>query len=798
MRNSLSVSPKDQGESTSPSGTIQSRKGVQSRSQFRTIAPKIMPKVLAPSVLPCHSPAFSGQLSPGPSINSKPLVMPSQNYALMQVAGQEGTFSLVTFPHVASVQPIQKPREPLPENIKLPIPRYQPPKNSKASRKKPSLCLSEISCSQPPVQAHMCPQVSPPPANQPELTKETTLSKQTPSPGEALVTVSTDGGGLRDLQPPLMPSCGDVDTPAAPRPTAPQRLSQQQAHTRISGTTASASKKNCNKLSTVHLAKATISLSPPVLGNAVQLTSSTPEHKLPIVPSRAKTAECCKTEPDACMVELSSLEPGADCEKILSIAEGSKAATKVTKLPALKGTKSCPSEGAFSPVPRLELNHKPKRNSSGAARRKTRKQKLPEDTLPFQGKRRKSIINSKRRGENDPQESRNQNLLKKYRNIMPKPVFLGPAWPSLTSPTAVLPFQTTGRLEQDTLAQNSLPSEGLGCKQNDSPSALPSFAFKQGCPSSKRPWHRCLVCNHHFQFKQHLRDHMNTHTNRRLYSCRLCRKTYVRSGSLSTHMKLHHADSRPKRLVCCEFCAKAFSHIKVYFGHLKEVHRVVISTEPCPRDTRPETEEPAERESKPCLEEDFFINQVDEVKLQIKCSRCQITTQSFAEIKFHLLYVHGEEIQSQLQQEVLPGSKAREELVKRAAPFWKQQPERRKLVKHGSSEEGLHVFPKLKRQLYLHQQDNIQIPVKNEGPHLGTSEPGEDSQDLKNPTPDTTVFCSRLGFNCFLCAKILGRKEELLLHWKHQHNCEDPSRLWTILNAFCNQGMIELSSEIEK
>lgn len=45
-------------------------------------------------------------------------------------------------------------------------------------------------------------------------------------------------------------------------------------------------------------------------------------------------------------------------------------------------------------------------------------------------------------------------------------------------------------------------------------------------------------------------------------------------------MKLHHNEGKPKKLVCCEFCAKIFGHAKVYFGHLREVHRVVISTEP--------------------------------------------------------------------------------------------------------------------------------------------------------------------------------------------------------------------------
>lgn len=145
------------GELVMPSGTIQSGKVLQNKSQFRTIAPKIVPRVLTSRVLSCHSPSLSDQVTPGPSIRSTPLEVPTQNFALMQVAGQEGTFSLIALPHVASAQPIQKPRLPLPENLKLPIPRYQPPRNNKGARKKPVLSSSESGCSKPLAQTRTFP-----------------------------------------------------------------------------------------------------------------------------------------------------------------------------------------------------------------------------------------------------------------------------------------------------------------------------------------------------------------------------------------------------------------------------------------------------------------------------------------------------------------------------------------------------------------------------------------------------------------------------------------------------------------
>ncbi|XP_047376971.1 zinc finger protein 438 isoform X1 [Sciurus carolinensis] len=853
MQNPLSVPPKDQGDvsmSTSPvekhlspqmsespgktvctvessntSGTTQSGKGLQNKSQFRTIAPKIVPKVLTSRVLPCHSPSLSDQGNLGPSI--KPLGMPTQNYALMQVAGQEGTFSLVALPHVASPQPVQKPR--MPENLKLPIPRYQPPRSNKGSRRKTILSSPESGYNKSPAQTQMCPQMSPVPAH-PEIPHKPSSCKKLPSldmaPASINTAILTSGSDHRDSRSPVTNNHGDVTPPAMPALSTPGEPCAKQSFPKISERINFTSKKIPSKPSAVASeklkeqvdhTKAITSLSPTILGGAVQLTSSVPRGKLPILPySRMKTAEVCKIESDANIADFSL--PGADCDKRFSITEDFNAATKMaSKMPVPQVSKQSLCESAFCPVTKLDLNHKTKLNS-GAAKRRGRKRKIPDEILTFQGKRRKCILNKcrdgKERAKNDPQETREQKpgILKKYRSIMPKPVIVVSALAPLASPAAVLPSQTPCSLGQDTLLNNSLTSKYLSCKQNDSPSSKPSSVFRNGFSGIKKPWYRCHVCNHHFQFKQHLRDHMNTHTNKRPYSCRICRKAYVRSGSLSTHMRLHHSENRLKKLVCCEFCAKVFGHTRVYFGHLKEVHRVVISTEPSPepqpgampknRDRDPSVqgmEGPLERENKSNLEEDFLLNQADEVKLQIKCGRCQITAQSFAEIKFHLLYVHGEEIQGRLQEGILPGTKgAQEALVKHVAPDWKQHPERRRQVKPCASEEEYRALPKLKRPLYLHHQNGVEILMENEGGQQGANEPGEEPQDPECPSPHTVLLWSHSGFNCLLCTQTLGRKEELFLHWEHRHNCEDPSKLWAILSTFSNQGVIELSSKTGK
>uniref|UniRef100_A0A8C3X0U3 Zinc finger protein 438 n=1 Tax=Catagonus wagneri TaxID=51154 RepID=A0A8C3X0U3_9CETA len=378
---------------------------------------------------------------------------------------------------------------------------------------------------------------------------------------------------------------------------------------------------------------------------------------------------------------------------------------------------------------------------------------------------------------------------------MPKPVLVLPALAPLAPPATPFRSPLPGSPGQDVWLSNSLSPKDPGRKQDSVPSAKPSSTSRTRFSGIRKPWHRCHVCDRHFQYKQHLREHMNTHTDRRPYSCRLCLKAYVRAGSLSAHMQLQHGEGRPRRLMCCEFCAKVFGHVRVYLGHLKEVHRVVISTEPAPCEQsreHPATGLEGPGETKPSPEEDFLLNQADEVQFQIRCGRCQITAQSFAEIRFHLLYVHGEEIQGRLQEELSPGSKgAQGERVRHAAPFRKQHPERRRMPEPCPSEGEPRALPRLKKQPSLHHQDDAEIHVQQEGP-------SEQAGDPRGPGPHTALLESQLGFNCVLCSQTLGGKQDLLRHWEHHHKCEDPPQLWTILSAFSKQGGFELAGETGK
>ncbi|KAB0396079.1 hypothetical protein E2I00_019077, partial [Balaenoptera physalus] len=606
------------GESNSPPGTIQGGKGLQGKSQFRTIAPKLAPQVLAPRVLPGPAPSLSDHAHPGPSLGSKALGMPPQNYALMQVAGQEGTFSLVALPHVASAQPLQKPRLPLPKNLKLPIPRYQRPGHSKGARKKPGFS-------------------------------------------------SSDRGSL----------------------STPEEPSAERGLPKSSGRAGVAGKKPSRKPAVSRGELREQSCEPFVARRYWKRGSG----KVPILPySRTRASQVYKGGAAVNLADVSLPELGAAGDKTSSVPEGFCSAPQVAdRGPAPQASRQSPCDRAYCPATKADLNHKTKPNG-GAAKRRGRKRKVPDELLTFQGKRKKCVINKckdgKERAKADPQESRDQKpgAVKKYRSIMPKPVLVLPALAPLASPAATNGFS------------------GL-----------------------KKPWHGC-----------HPGDLLRT------------RKQTARG-----------------------------------------------------------MEGPVDRETKSSLEEDLLLNQADEVKFQIRCGRCQITAQSFAEIKFHLLYVHGEEIQGQLQEEISPspGSRgAQGELVPQAAPFWKH-PERRKQLKHRPLDGELCAVPRLKKQLYLRHQNDVEILAKHEGAQPGPSEPGghpqgsegrEGPEGPEGPGPDAALSPPRPGFNCVLCAQTLGRREELLLHWEEQHKCEDPPTLWTLLSALSSQGAVQRSGESGK
>ncbi|NXC11346.1 ZN438 protein, partial [Orthonyx spaldingii] len=816
----------------SPSDVIQS---FQKKSQFRTIAPKMVPKILTSGVVSCLQSSLPEPMTPISASGSKPLVVPAQNYAVMQVAAHKGTFSLLAVPCVAPAltQQVQQPTVAPSENLKLPIPRYQSVRNKLLSGKKPAQISGLSARNKTATKALISSQTSP----MTTLTEDCSEAHSSSDPAEQGMIRDCDSAELGvatlvnksscvESESPLMnkteiasnnisgPSVAE-DSLSKPRSTTnPMKLNLRSVKTASETTRDSLLTSEKLKEKPTNSANPVAVLSPAVFGSTIQMTPSAPKGKLPILPySRMKNSVLCKSKQNTNVMDTSGHSLKSECEKIPALTK-TKAFDKQVGVSFTQVPKQTIRENTFSPSSKVDDVNSLKKLNSATSKRRGRKKRAPDDLLAFQAKRRKCIINkfreARERAKVDIQtpEDNKAEAVKKYRSIRPKPVVVVQAFAPLP-PAAIVETPSHDCLEQDSFLNGSLANKCLSSKHSDATSAESSDLSRNPCSGVPKPLHRCHVCNHTFQLKHHLQDHMSTHTSRRPYSCRICRKAYIRSGSLSTHMKLHHNEGKPKKLVCCEFCAKVFGHAKVYFGHLREVHRVVISTEPSTSEQQmqdtlkkrdrniKEAEEATERGNK-CNFEDLFHNPGG-VKLQVRCGRCQFIAQSFGEMKFHLLCCHGEEIQGRVKEGVLQGSRGTKgERVKHTTHLWKQQSERRHLVKCSARQEELYTFPKPKRQIHFHHQNNVNILPKSELAQSGNGEASKEKQNVGCGTPSKKVeFWSKVGYNCILCKQLFGGKEDLCSHWQSHHNCEDPSTLWTIFTLVSKQGVIELSDNAE-
>ncbi|XP_064410739.1 zinc finger protein 438 isoform X1 [Latimeria chalumnae] len=808
------------------------KKSLQNKSQFRTIAPK-GGTVVASAVFPCQPSLLpDGQTNQISTTSpNRSIVLPTQNYALMQVAGKEGTYSLVALPQVASALQSPQLQKTPPENLKLPIPRYPPTRNKAATKKCSAVSTSDIVPSTVLTQGQTASSPQAQPLNATAGHSETLSNIDATEqvilidPGSAEITVATllsenssvdsgpstinkteeaktdilmnlpDSAVLDESSSPLIQAKVAVKSSServmtdneptknlAPRTEKPKQLFLK-------------SDENTNNMTV---------LSPAIFGNAVQIIPSVPQEKVqnlqysevesnsypnPNQNSNSVTAPTHQLSPEPNNVAACT-STGRSSDKLVNKSYALSAALQVHHKKILFSSVKAVADGL-------------QKLGGNTGKKRGRKKKTPEEILATEAKRKKSIIvNRLKENEStakliseEPMD-KTVEALKKYRCIMPKPtVILQPLAP-ITSPADPRTTQVTNCIDQQILLSNTIACKTLNCKQCGSTCAKHASCCRNVPFALSKYWYKCHVCSRSFQFKHHLQDHLNTHTNRRPYSCRICRKTYVHSGSLSTHMKLHHSEGRLKKMMRCEFCAKVFGHVGVYFGHLKEVHKVLLNIEPH-RERQEEgnttgnaadKEKAIERDNATNTEEVVTLNHADQVELQIKCGRCQVTVPTFADMKLHLLYSHGEEIQVRLKEGVLQESReAEQELVKHAAHYWKQLNERRNLLKCGSPEDEFYSFSKLKRQMYLHHQEDSEILLDCTSEELQTNE----MESIKRP-PWTVLgsqykeiqFWTSSGFNCILCNRVLESKEELFNHWQNQHSCEDPAILWAIFSSY--------------
>lgn len=549
--------------------------------QFRSIAPK------APAVVPSLSPAAlscqSNAALPEATTASTPIIVPTQNYALMQIAGQDGTFSLVALPPSVSSQTPQHQTQPFQKNFKLPIPRYQPMRSKGTDRVKSPASASKLkSANKAVVKAQTKSGLTTFRKKQHEFkyTKKTRVCKEEPteqlilsdpsSSESSITTLPRDNAVLSPTsqleQVPFVskgPSGVIQNLPFAPDVKDYSCKSPQESKAML---------RLCQSKPAAAQPQSSITvLSPAIFSKAVQVNPQPPNGKLPILPySKIKS-----TFPPTVKVSSLPQEKRGPSHLIGLVSSTEPSSKNVETAESFCQNQTVnsiiqPQAKAFSALGTLQKLPSKKRG---------RKRKTMEDILAFEARKKRSLSFFRKRVPEKPaavqaSKQKEVDISKKYRSIRPKPILVMETIPQLVN----LPALADGQEELNHHFPGTNPTKSQECASLPAPVTLQLTEASQ--PRRSRPLHHCPTCSRCFQFKHHLQSHMNSHTNSRPYACPVCRKAYAHSGSLSTHMKLHHSEVLPRRSLHCEFCEKVFGYVGVYFHHLREVHRVNLTVEP--------------------------------------------------------------------------------------------------------------------------------------------------------------------------------------------------------------------------
>lgn len=555
--------------------------------QFRSIAPKAPAMVPSPcpAVLSCHTSSATPEATTVTS--SKSIIVPTQNYALMQISGQDGTFSLVALPSSVSSQSAQQQPQvqTAPKNLKLPIPRYQPTRKQASTDKVKSPTLAAKVAVAFKVTESSSPSMS---KSESKHTKRAQVLKEEALDQVILIDpVAADISLLPQLseKPLLYPGCPLERPPDAfEQPTTTGLLPNLQfpkaavkgSPRKNPGESKSTVRPGLSKAGPAHPPNSFTVLSPAVFSKAIHIIPSPLNGKLPIPPySKIKS-----TLLPAAKISSSSQE-----KKTLSHQAEHRGPTKHMSL-SLETAKSVDHAQVPESIPEPQVKTTLGQGSlyRPPSKKRGRKRKTIEDILAFEARKKRSLSYFRRRIPEKPAVSSSKqkevDISKKYRSIRPKPLLLMETVPHLVG----LPGAASDVQEHELVLGHQLPAT-VTSKVLDCPAAVQESHHLRGTGHSRvflggRPIHRCPTCSRCFQFKHHLQSHIGSHGTSRPHVCPVCRKAYAHSGSLSTHMKLQHADARPRRSFCCQFCQKAFGYVGVYFSHLREVHKVLLTVEP--------------------------------------------------------------------------------------------------------------------------------------------------------------------------------------------------------------------------
>lgn len=514
--------------------------------QFRSIAPKAPTVTPSSAVVSCQSPASLPEAST--PANPKSILVSGQNYALMQVAGQDGTFSLVAVSQTPPPNHMQK-------NLKLPIPRYQPVRGKRSLEKISYKTRNSSKLNKTlPVKTNSSVSCSPDFESASELMSGTEISLP-------------DKGSLYKGSLTVQPVQRNVDSlisyPAKPSTTT------------LVGPVSNTSPVKVQAESSVSAGSITV-LSPTIFSKAVQIIHSPPKGKIPILPY-AKVKDSLLSSTGLTYKQSSKIHSSNQANRDI--------ANNKNKTSDWKNENEAISQDSDTTHLRKLSGIKP-----------GRKRKTMDDILTFEARKKRSLTFFSRRGADKMsvlQSSSSQNKLvdisKKYRSIRPKPVFmietnvpqLVPIVPHSASENPHQHHQQFTSQEMSGKPENVIQAGPVSMQVPEHQAPSNSESSSKFLYVGNRALHRCSTCSKCFRFKHHLQSHMISHSNLRPYSCPVCRKAYVHSGSLSTHMNLHHSEGKPRKSLRCEFCEKAFGYVGVYFSHLREVHRVILTVEPC-------------------------------------------------------------------------------------------------------------------------------------------------------------------------------------------------------------------------